>query len=94
MKVYISGKITGLPLETAKDNFQQVEDDLVKYGHDVVNPMKATPYDESMSWKDYMVKDIKLLLDCDAICLLDNWTSSKGARIEFAIAKELGLEVL
>ncbi|KAA4746913.1 DUF4406 domain-containing protein, partial [Bacteroides fragilis] len=49
---------------------------------------------ENKSWKDYMIDDLKLLFDCEAIYLIDNWQSSKGARIECYIAKELGMRIL
>ncbi len=94
MKVYISGKITGLPYEVAYMNFEQIEHDLMIRGHQVINPMKEVPFDESLSWKDYMIRDIDMLFDCDAIYLMDNYTDSKGAKIEKAIAEQLGLKVI
>ena len=33
-------------------------------------------------------------LDCDAICLLDGWWNSVGAKAEYAVARWLGLEVV
>jgi hypothetical protein len=41
-----------------------------------------------------MKEDIKAMCDCDAIYLLKNYTDSKGALLELAIAKELKLEVI
>jgi len=37
--------------------------------------------------------DIKALVSCDSIFMLDNWLDSKGAIIEYKIAKMLGLEI-
>ena len=41
-----------------------------------------------------MEKDLSALLRCDGIYMLDNWGSSKGARIERAVAMELGLSIV
>ncbi len=41
------------------------------------------------SWECYMRHDLKALLTCSAICLLPNWSGSRGARLEFRVAKDL-----
>jgi hypothetical protein len=41
-----------------------------------------------------MKEDISALLTCDAIYLLKNWGDSRGARIERAIALELGIKII
>ena len=41
-----------------------------------------------------MAIDLMLLERCDAIYMLDNWRTSKGARKELTRARELNLEVL
>lgn len=92
MKIYISGKITGLPIEEAKALFGYVETLLVAAGHEAVNPMTLVPFDEKLTWVDYMVEDIRALLVCDAILMLPNWTESKGAKVEHAIAVSMGLQ--
>jgi hypothetical protein len=90
MKIYISGKITGLEIDEAKDLFQEAEDFLNEnYECEVVNPIKEVPFDESKEWEDYLCEDIKLLCDCDSILMLDNWADSKGAIFEFCIAQQL-----
>jgi hypothetical protein len=92
-KIYISGKITGLEPKQAFKKFEKAEEFLKNYlGYNVINPIKQCPQQEN--WSDYMLKDIELLFDCDAIYMLSNWQDSKGARIEHAIAKELGLRIL
>lgn len=59
---------------------------------DPVNPMK-NGLPETASWKQHMVKDIEMLLDCEAILMLSCWRTSKGAKIEKAIAEQMGVEV-
>ena len=40
-----------------------------------------------------MAKDIINLIDCEGIYMLQGWEDSQGARIEHAVAKELGKAV-
>lgn len=91
MTIYISGKITGLDLKVAFDNFEQAENELLARGFEPVNPMKKVSEQEGKTWKEYMLEDIALLWDCDGIYLLKNWKQSKGAKLEWVIARELGL---
>ena len=92
--VYISGQITGIELEHAKRNFHEAFCALEQEGLVPINPMELVPYSPELTWADYMVKDIEALLKCDAIYMLNNWGKSKGARVERAIAMELGLEII
>lgn len=92
-KVYISGKITGLSEKVYKNNFNSAELYLTGLGYDVVNPVSYPPIPNG-TWTDYMRRDIKLLMDCDYIYMLDNWTESTGAKAEFRLAVEIGIERL
>lgn len=93
MKIYISGQISNLPFEDAKIQFELVEKTLFELGHEVVNPM-TVHHDHDKTWQSYMKVDIKHLVDCDAIFLLDNWKHSRGAKIELNLAIDLGLHVI
>ena len=92
MKLYISGKITSLDIDVAEANFEEAERILTEQGHEVVNPMKL-PHNHDKSWEAYMVECLQALLECEGIVMLPNWQTSKGARIEFNLAVELGLVV-
>lgn len=94
-KIYISGKITGLDLNNVEKKFQESEDFLksLKY-ENVINPHKLHPYIEGKKWEEYLIDDIKLLFECDIIYLQNDWGLSKGARLEYTIAKELGLKIM
>ena len=87
MKVYISGKITGIE-EQAFGLFECAETLLIKKGHKPVNPMKLS-HKHNKSYNSYMRDCLKALLRCDAIYMLDNWETSKGALIEYDVAKKL-----
>lgn len=95
LKMYISGQITGLPIEVARTKFKEAEIMLRKIGVDAVNPFTVCEEIESpgTTWTEYMVKDIEALLGCEAIFMLRNWGESKGARVEYAIAQSLGLKI-
>lgn len=94
MKIYISGQITGLELEEAKAKFNRAETMLQEKGYHPVNPMRLNPHEENKTWKEYMLDDLDALFDCEAIYLLDNWRESKGARIEYQIAREMEMQIL
>lgn len=88
MKVYISGRVSGLPLEKALDEFAKEEAKLKAAGYEVVNPVRLAHEElgEGLNWESYMAFDIDLLLKCDAIYMMQGWQTSAGARLEKAIA--------
>lgn len=95
-KVYISGPVSGLPLEEAQATFAARERALKRAGYKVVNPLaeslKRLGYDRV--WEEYMAVDVLLLLKCDMINFLEGWADSRGSRLEAAIAKEKGIAIL
>jgi len=92
MKFYISGKISGLNHSYAEQKFKEAELFLKSEGFDVVNPM-TIPHDHDKSWESYMRQDLKAMLDCQGILMLDNWQDSRGAKIERDLAIDLGFIV-
>lgn len=92
MKVYISGKITGLDRQVAENNFARAEKYLKSKGYEVVNPTQLC--DEHARWDDAMKICIAELLKCDAIYLLPDWTESKGAIVEAQYAFENCIQFL
>jgi hypothetical protein len=92
MKIYISGKITGIE-DKAPGIFEAAQKRLGSLGHEVVNPITIN-HEHDKSWGSYMKADVKALCDCDAIYMLSNWKDSRGATIERKIAMLLGLSVI
>jgi hypothetical protein len=92
MKIYISGKISGLPFSEVKAKFQAVQDFLEDLDFEVVNPMN-NGLTKDDTWEQHMINDIVMLLPCEAIYMLDNWTDSVGASIEYDIAMRTGKDV-
>lgn len=94
MKVYISGKITGYDINEAELKFNETEEFLTLKGFTPVNPFKISKNHPSKTWEEYMIDDIRELFNCEAIYLHPDWGQSRGARIEYQIAKELNLKVM
>jgi chromosomal replication initiation ATPase DnaA len=93
MKVYISGKITGLPLSEAEERFKDAEELISALNLTPVNPLKnGLPRDSS--WEEHMAKDIELLKQCEAIFMLENWEDSRGAKIEYDFAIGSGKTIM
>lgn len=90
--VYLSGPITGI--DNYEENFSKAEKKLKLMGYRVCNPVilgKEVENDlkklnRSPTWKDYMVKCMEKIFNCDAIYMLPGWENSRGAKIEREIA--------
>jgi hypothetical protein len=70
--------------------FEDAMRSVAKIGHSPYSPHHAPSMDK---WEDYMRYDIKLICECDAIVMLPGWEGSKGANIEYQVAKAIGCEV-
>lgn len=92
-KIYISGQVTELPESRAREIFKNAELYLKIKCYEPVNPMELN-HAGSTSWSDYMRMDIAALCQCASIYMLNGWDRSRGARLEFQIATELGLNVI
>jgi group I intron endonuclease len=91
-KLYLSGAMTG-HTDLNFPAFHAEADRLRSLGYDVVNPAELNP-DHSASWHACLRADLKALLDCDAICLLDGYSKSRGACLELTVALQIGLEII
>lgn len=85
MRVYISGPITGTP--GYRKHFQRAEAGLREQGHEVINPAKnELVMPKSTTHDEYMRICLQQVECCDAICMLEGWKASSGAREEFCYA--------
>jgi hypothetical protein len=90
-RIYISGPMTGLPgLNFPAFNTEAAR--LQALGYDVVNPVNINP-DPATPWNECMRKDLKALLDCDILVLLEGWQKSTGAQLEMHLAHRVGIEI-
>ena len=90
--IYLSGPMTGLP----GHNFPAFHAEAARLralGYTVVNPAEIN-HVRPGDWHQCLRADLKALLDCDAIVLLDGWETSQGAHLELHVAHRVGLEVL
>lgn len=85
MRIYISGKTTGLNHADVLKNFNNAQNLLESLGFEVVNPLNNGLY-QAHTWRQHIVRNVELLLPCEAIYMLENWIDSIGAGIEYDIA--------
>lgn len=88
--LYLAGRIRNQPDYHAR--FARAADQLRAQGHKVFNPaaanLEGTPLPKIMSYV------LGQLCECDTIALLPGWWRSGGARIEWMLAKYLGIRTL
>ena len=92
-KVYISGPITGI--KNYPERFERVENELIHQGVEVINPAKVNAnLPESTTWEEYMRISLCMLSMCDGIYMMEGWQQSRGASLEYAYAKGMGITVV
>ena len=90
-KAYISGPMSGHP-ELNFPAFHAKAAELRAKGIEVVNPAEIEQPDPA-SWHECMKADLKQMMDCDTIHMLQGWESSAGSRIEYGLAALLNFTV-
>jgi len=93
MKIYISGAITNNP--NAKAQFDKAKQTLLELnkGYEPISPMDL-PHEHDKSWNAFMREDIKALMDCQGIYMIEGWTNSQGAFIEKELAQSLDFKII
>lgn len=107
MRVYIAGKMRGV-FRYNFPAFDKQKGILSAKGWTVVSPAdldRAAGFDPDLmpadtDWSeapaghlaDAIDRDLRALRECDAICLLPGWETSKGANVEAAYAAFLDLD--
>lgn len=92
-RIYIAGKIGGLPEKVYKRRFANAEHGFKMLMFEVVNPVKL-PHLHERTWKAYMKEDLKALKECDTCFMLNNWQDSKGAKVEHWFAARYGKTII
>lgn len=92
-KIYLCGAITGLNPVRCRALFQIAQNKIATNWRVVMNPFDNGLEDEA-SWEDHMRADIKMLMECDAMYVVNDISNSKGAKIELNLARALGIKVM
>ena len=101
--IYVAGKYRAPSKAGVEANIADAETatiGLVRAGWGVICPHKNTSGFEKFEkiWKDlssdtWITMDLTILERCDAIFMLRGWKESKGANIEYTLAKSLGIQI-
>ena len=90
--VYIAGPMSGYP-DFNHAAFNKKASELHRFGVNVLNPAEIDGGSTDKPWEYYMRKAIALLVQADAVVVLDGWENSKGAKLELTIATALRIPV-
>lgn len=63
-------------------------------GWDVANPAENFDGRTDLPREAYLRADMVMLAQCDAIAMLPGWEDSRGAKLEYTVARELGCATL
>lgn len=89
MRIYISGKMTGLP-DLGRALFNATAEALARDGHTVLNPAFLPV---GLAKNDYLPMCLRMIDAADALYMLDNWQQSPGAQIEHDYAAYQGKKI-
>jgi RNA polymerase sigma factor (sigma-70 family) len=92
-KVYIAGPMKG-KIDSNKIAFSNAEMYLKELGHTPINPHNLTKNLVNPTIERCMRVDLRELIQCDAIHMLEGWKDSIGASLEYSVAKAIGLKVI
>lgn len=87
--LYIAGPMTGLP-QFNYPAFHAAAVKLQAAGFEVLNPADNR-LEADAKWEDYMRVALGQLLRADGVALLPGWEVSRGARIEYGLARDLNV---
>ena len=90
-KVYIAGPITGV--KGYRGDFERVEALLEAQGFEPVSPI-ADGLVAGADYRYYINRGLRLLENCDFICMLPGSDQSPGAQLELHYAVLCGLPVM
>lgn len=96
MKTYLSGQITEISTAEMELKFHKAQEELLKSGKDieVINANENHVFSLETPFSQIVAARIEKLLECEAIFFMLNYGQCKIARMEYAIAREMGLLII
>ena len=88
MNLYIIGPVTGIDNGNLP-RFTRARIALEGSGYGTDIPHDHIPHDAE--WDEAMKASLKHLLDADGVALLTGWHDSKGACLEYDVARKVGI---
>jgi hypothetical protein len=92
-RIYVAGPMTGYA-DFNFPAFHAAAARLRQAGWEVVNPAENFGGRTDLPHETYLRADVILLAQCDAAAMLPGWEESRGAKLEYLLARELSLELL
>jgi hypothetical protein len=92
-KIYIAGPMTGVP-EHNFPAFHAAASRLRQAGWHVINPAENFEGRIDLPREAYIRADVALMVDCTTLALLPGWEQSRGAKLEYLLAREMGMAIL
>lgn len=89
--LYVAGPMSGYP-DSNYPAFNEAAERLEAAGFTVVNPATAVTGTEA-HYIDFIREDLRMMLDCHGVAVLDQWWESTGARNEVSVAGILKMPV-
>lgn len=90
---YLCGPMTGLPGYNY-DEFNRIATRLRKIGYNVVNPAENFGGSATEERSLYLRAAVAQVAAADGVVVLKGWEDSRGARLEVALAREIGIPVI
>lgn len=92
-RIYVSGPMTGLP-DHNFPAFHAAAARLRVAGFEVIDPAENFGGRTDLPRETYLRADVILVAQCDGIAMLPGWQESRGAKLEYLLARELNMPAL
>ena len=91
-RCYIAGPMTGYP-DYNYPAFHTAAAEMRALGWEVINPAENHGGRTDLPREEYFRLDIPQLISCDLVLFLSGWQKSKGAKLEYKVAKACGIRL-